>query len=186
MSDAPDPDVLMDRAFDLLDRNNPQEALKIGLQLEDMRYSGGFEIQALALWSLRRRKKAIKVLERGVDTVPKVWLLWQLLGNYRSDEGDYDGACVAYEHASGADCDLVSIAYNHANALARAKRWEEAEARLAPVFAEGHLSDVEPTLGLYIVNLQEDILRQNGRDDEVEAFLETHMYLVAKSASPKR
>ena len=181
-SSQSDVDALMDRAFELLDRNNAQEALKVGRQLEDRRYSGGFEIQALALAALHRRAEAIKVLERGVATIPHVWLLWQLLGNYRSDAGDYEGAIEAYVHALTEDCDTVSVAYNHANVLARAGRWDEAEERLAPVFVNGLLAEADPQLALYIINLQEDMLRQKGRDEEAGAFVEGHAAIIARAA----
>jgi tetratricopeptide (TPR) repeat protein len=175
----------MDRGFDLLDRNNPQEALKIGLQLERERYSGGFELQALALAALRRHREAIAVLERGVETVPDIWLLWQLLGNYRSDAGDYDGAIAAYEQIDPEDCDVASLAYNHANALARAERWADAEARLAAAIGGEALAEAEPRLALYIVNLQEDLLRRKGDDEGADAFVEANADILARAAKAR-
>ena len=172
----------MARAFDLLDRNNAPEALKIGRQLENERFSGGFEIQALALADLHRRSDAIEVLERGVATVPDIWLLWQLLGNYRSDSGDIEGAISAYLRAYTADCDAVSVAYNHANALARAERWAEAKASLAPVFENGALLQADAQLALYIINLQEDLLRIEGRDEETDNFVEANAFVIARAS----
>jgi tetratricopeptide (TPR) repeat protein len=65
---------------------------------------------------------------------PSVWLLWQLLGNYRSDLGRYDAAHDAYARAL--ECPGVepsSVHLNRAAALAREDRAEEAFEALAQV-----------------------------------------------------
>lgn len=176
---AEDAEALMDRGWDLLRRSNPQEALKVGKRLEAMRYSGGFEMQALALWALHRRSEALAVLERGVETVPGNWLLWQLLGNYRSDEGDYEVAFDAYEKALGCGGDPVHVQYNYANALARAGRWGEALGRLESLSAA---EETDPELAGYIVDLHEEALRENGRGDDADALVERHAAIIARAA----
>jgi tetratricopeptide (TPR) repeat protein len=173
----------MDQAYDLLDRNNAPAALKVGQQLERRRYSGGFEIQARALIAMGRRKQAITVLERGVENVPDNGSLWLGLGNYRSDDGDYEGAFAAYERALTCDYDRASITYNYAEALIRAGRWEAAEEQIAPLFETEFVRAASPTLGLYLVNLYEEILRRGGRDDEATAMVEQHADVLARAST---
>lgn len=179
--DQSEAEALMDRGWELLRRNNAQEALKVGKRLEAMRYSGGFEIQALALCDLRRRREAIAVLEKGVETVPGVWLLWQLLGNYRSDEGDYEGAFEAYDRALDCDCDPTHVQYNYANALTRAGRWAEALERLESL-TDADLEEADPPLAGHIVNVHEAALRELGRGEEADALAERHAGLIARAA----
>lgn len=69
-------DQLMDEAFEALDLGNPKAALKIAKTLKRTRYSGCFEIQALAYARLGKLRKAIKVLREGTDKCPDVWQLW--------------------------------------------------------------------------------------------------------------
>ena len=174
-------EALMDRGWELLRQNNPQEALKVGERLEAMRYSGAFEIQALALCDLNRRREALAVLESALEIVPGDWLLWQLLGNYRSDEGDYERAFAAYERALGCDGDPVHVQYNYANALTRAGRWSEALEKLENLSA-ADVEDSDPELAGYIVGLHEQALRELERDEEANAFVERHAAIVARAA----
>jgi tetratricopeptide (TPR) repeat protein len=180
-ADQSEAEALMDRGWELLRRNNAQEALKVGKHLQAMRYSGGFEMQALALCDLRRRREAISVLEEGVQTVPRVWRLWQLLGNYRSDEGDYEGAFAAYDEALSCDCDPTHVSYNYANALARAGRWTEALERLESL-SDDDLEETDPELAGYIVSRHEEALRMLGREGEAEALVERRVSLIARAA----
>lgn len=174
-------EILMDRGRELLRRNNPQEALKVGKRLQAIRNSGGFEMQALALCELRRRGEAIAILEEGVETVPRVWPLWQLLGNYRSDEGDYEGAFAAYDEALARDGDPTQVQYNYANALSRAGRWDEALERLESL-SDDALEDTDPRLAGYIVDRHEEALRVLGRDGEADALIERRARLIARAA----
>jgi len=162
-------EALMDRGWELLRQNKPREALKVGWRLEDMRYSGGFEMQAMALWALHRRNEAFAILEAAVATLPSLWRLWQLLGNYRSDEGDYGRAFAAYERALACDCDPVDVQYNYANALARAGRWAEAVARLETLSPD-KVEETEPELAGYIVTLHETALLQLERDEDAQGM----------------
>ena len=75
------------------------EALDIAAQLESLRYSGAFEIAALAHVGRGELESAVSVLRRGVAVAPDVWLDWQLLGNCLSDLKRYDEAQAAYERA---------------------------------------------------------------------------------------
>jgi tetratricopeptide (TPR) repeat protein len=92
-----------------------EKALEIARRLESERFSGAFDLAAQALAGLDRLSEAIATLERGVRVAPGAWLNWQLLGNYRSDAGDLEGAATAYRRAL--ECEDVwidSIRFNQA------------------------------------------------------------------------
>jgi len=103
---------------------------------------------------------------------------WEL----RSDDGDIEGSFAAYECALACDCDRASVAYNYAEALVRAGRWEDAEAKIAPLFDTGEIYTASAKLGLYLVNLYEDILRNAGREAEAETMIERHADVIAREA----
>jgi len=120
-------DTLMDEGFDLLEQGQLEEALALGERLERLAWTGGFELQALALNRLDRRDEAIDVLQRGVDEAGGPWLLWQLLGNYLSDETRYDEAHRAYDEALKLDVvDEISIAINRSVLFQRQERYDDA------------------------------------------------------------
>jgi tetratricopeptide (TPR) repeat protein len=140
-------DRLMEQAFQALDLERPKDALKIGRSLERMRYSGCFEVQALAYAALGKRAKAIKVLETGTEKCPNVWQLWQLLGNYLSDEGRMEAACEAYEKGLATDQPYrESLSLNLAIALIRWDRPTEARARLAPIIDSSDFQSLDGSL----------------------------------------
>jgi tetratricopeptide (TPR) repeat protein len=90
---------LLERGRALLRDGEIDEALRVAERLRGMRYSGGFELTALAHAARGRTEEAVRVLEEGVEAAPQAWLNWQLLGNYRSDLGRFAGAEAAYERA---------------------------------------------------------------------------------------
>ena len=94
-----------ERAFD--------SALEIAAQLESQRFSGAFEIAALAHAGKGDLDAAVAVLRRGVEVAPDVWLNWQLLGNYLSDLGRYEDAEAAYNRALACPgCSTDSVRLN--------------------------------------------------------------------------
>jgi tetratricopeptide (TPR) repeat protein len=125
---------LIRKGFDLLEIDDFEAAIKVGKQIQAMRHTSAFEILALAHAGLGDTRRALEVLEEGVQRGPTVWLLWQLLGNYRSDLGFYDAAHEAYE--SALKCPRVNTSSVHLNAgiaLSREKRFDEALSRFALV-----------------------------------------------------
>lgn len=117
----------MEQAHDYLDAYEYSKAVKVGKKIIELRHTSGFEILGLAYAALNKPKKAIRILEEGVEIAPDVWLLWQLLGNYYSDAQRYDEALVAYERAAKCRyCDVKSLRLNRALVLSRQDRNEEA------------------------------------------------------------
>lgn len=155
-----DAEALMGEASRLLEEFEPKKALKIGKQLEKMRFSGGFEIQALAYADLDKKGKAIKVLEKGIKTVPDVWLLWQLLGNYYSDEGDFEKALTTFEKGlQTKQPDKISLKYNYAIALQRQRNFEKAQGLISEILSDERYPDeIEENLLLHIQGLRLGLL----------------------------
>lgn len=158
-----DAESKMNAAFDLLNQGDAEGALALGRELEGLRHSSGFEIQALAHANLGNVAYAIEVLQRGVEKAPAVWLLWQLLGNNYSNEERYDEAVQAYERAL--DCphvDTLSVHYNVATVLSRQDRPVEALSHLELA----HVGAADQKLVLLVASQRIALLAQIGRHEE--------------------
>ncbi len=106
---------LLERGRALLGGGEIDEALRVAERLRGMRYSGGFELTALAYAAQGRLEEAVRVLEEGVEKAPRAWLNWQLLGSYRSDLGRFAAAEAAYERAlTCPDVEPSSVRLNQA------------------------------------------------------------------------
>lgn len=152
-------DAMTEKGLDLVASGEFEEAIRIGLQLQERRHSSAFEILALAYAGLNDTPKAVEVLEEGVAKVPSIWRLWQLLGNYRSDLGRYVEADEAYDRAVQCpEADLSSIYLNRGICLARQGRFEEAGTELDRA--------TDPGLRFRVETQRIEILRNLGRYDE--------------------
>jgi len=111
----------MQKGYKLLDAHSHKEALKVGQRLGKLRHSSTFEIMALAYQQAGKPSKAIAILETGISKAGRVWLLWELLGNFYSDAGRFEEAERVYQQAllrEGCNLDVVhlnrAIAFNRA------------------------------------------------------------------------
>lgn len=148
-------ETLMDRGRDALDYGLPDAALAIADELEAMRYSGAFEMRALALVHLGRQEEAVRTLRAGLERAPTAWLLESLLGNTLSDLGRYDEAVEAFERGIGLDgADSLLFGYNHALVLDRAGKPTMARARLSEALRADQ-SDPDPALVALVEKLAE-------------------------------
>lgn len=165
-----DAKALMDKAFALLHAGEPKKALEIGRRLEEMCFSGAFEIQALACRDMDEHDEAIRVLQLGTEKVPDVWILWQLLGNCLSDAERYDEALAAYEAGLALpDSDGVSLRFNRATALWRCKRFDEANAIITQLLSDPAFAELESELRLHIHAARIGVLSNLGRHQEAIA-----------------
>jgi tetratricopeptide (TPR) repeat protein len=122
-------DVRMERAHQLmsegeeaLQRGDFDSAERSARDLIKVGFTGGFELLARVRVEQGRIADAIATLERAVSVAPSVWLLWQLLGNLRSDDGRYDAAREAYARGMACDgADLGSLRINLSIAWLRAR-----------------------------------------------------------------
>ena len=166
-------DKLMSEAFDALDRGDPKVALKIARKLEQMRYSGCFEIQALAYADLGDLSKAIGVLREGTAKCPDVWLLWQLLGNNLSDTGQFEEAFEAFKKGlSTNEPNSASLNLNYAIALLRSGQPARAEERMRPIFDAPGFKELEGPLRARILAVELEALRTSGDPGAAVAFFE--------------
>jgi tetratricopeptide (TPR) repeat protein len=124
----------MARSFELLDEGEVREALRHARPLKEMGHTGYFEILAMACAHVGALDRAVRVLEIAVERAPEAWLLWQLLGNFRSDQGEAEKAFEAYRR--GLSCPEAwadPLHLNYAIALKNHQRFEEAREHLARV-----------------------------------------------------
>lgn len=119
---------LAEKGFGFLNDEEYEAALQVAGELEQKRFTAGFEIAALAHAGLGDLDGAIAVLERGVEFAPAVWINWQLLGNYYSDTERFEKAREAYARAS--ECEGVladSVRLNQAILENRTGNYSRAE-----------------------------------------------------------
>lgn len=90
---------LFDDGLDALGEGRLDDVLEIARKLEARRYSGAFELRALALEEQGDKEGAVAALQEGLESAPDVWRMWQLLGNLSSDLGHYDEARASFERA---------------------------------------------------------------------------------------
>lgn len=186
-----DVDALIQQADEALEVYDFESALAVGEQLLEARYSYGYEVIARAQAGLDERPKAIATLEEAVIRGP-VWPLWNLLGNYRSDEGDYAGAFAAYEQAlvvDGVDASLIHL--NYAVDLGRAGLHEEALARLDRVDAPEYATQRAVTRGraLNVLKRPSEALeevRAALREEELEREDRSNLQSIAAYALLQR
>jgi tetratricopeptide (TPR) repeat protein len=108
-------DELMKHGYEFIEEGDFDSAFVVGGRLKRMGFTGGFEIIARTYAAEREVEQAIRELEKGVQKAPHVWILWEMLGNYRSDREDFDQALQCYDRAVGLpDANLSSINLNRA------------------------------------------------------------------------
>jgi len=166
-------DDLMRKAFKALDAGEPKTALKIAGKPQRMRYSGCFEIQALAYADLGNPSKAISVLRESTSKCPDVWLLWQLLGNNLSDVGRFEEAFEAYEKGLIAkEACSESLNLNYAIALLRSGQAAPARDRIRPLLAAPGFRELGGALRARILATELEALRLLDKRDVAVAFFE--------------
>lgn len=135
---------LMHQALGLIEEERFTAAHQIARQLEELRYSGAFEVAARAFLGEGEPEQAVAALERGLALAPEVWSNWQLLGNTLSDLGRFDAAAAAYGRAFACPVhDADSLHFNQAvlasrrgepdKVLALAEALDDPELRLLAV-----------------------------------------------------
>ncbi len=126
--------ALYEEGLTAFQEQRDDDALRLADQLEDRRYSGAFEVRALVLDRQGDTEAAVECLEEGVGHAPQTWLLWQLLGNFRSDLERYGDAQAAYEAALACpEVDTDSVKLNQAVLLRRLEEHEQALAILETI-----------------------------------------------------
>lgn len=86
-------------AMQCLREGDSGRAAELGASLKEARFSGAFEVLALAHLDEDLPEEAEKILREGTAIAPHVWVLWQLLGSTLSDLARYEEADDAYRRA---------------------------------------------------------------------------------------
>src|SRR5579883_456078 len=98
-----------------------------------------FEVRALILQKLGKKRKAIQILEKGVKICPNNARLWGLLANYYSDIKCYECSKEYYEKAlnmSTLEGDFKPyVLYNYATMLGRCSEIEAAQHKIFELFS---------------------------------------------------
>ena len=108
----PDVDAAISDAENLIEQGQFDEAIEIGTRLERLGFVAGVDLQAMALTARGDRGKAIALLRSRLADEHWPWSLYELLGNYLSDEGRFSEAHEAYDDAEKRDGDPYRIALN--------------------------------------------------------------------------
>src|SRR4051794_39294529 len=87
---------LIFEGFGALEIGEYERALRAARELREHDHSAAYEMEARARWGLEDYDQAIEVLQRGVEAVPDLFILWDYLASYLSDEGKYEEALQAY------------------------------------------------------------------------------------------
>lgn len=122
---------LIHEAHEAIGACDISKAIKIGRRLKKLRHSSAFEIMALAYADDEKPGRAIKVLEEGVQKAPLCWLLWQLLGNYYSEQKRHRDSQKCYRQAL--QCPQVDPSSVHLNIAIGLGRHGDHEAALRHV-----------------------------------------------------
>lgn len=155
---------LIEEAQEALEERDYARAQRLAEKIIDARHSYGFELLARVFQEQDNLPRAIAVLQEGVTKAPRAWPLWSLLGELRSDHGEYDQALVAYDTAlglEGVDADEVHL--NAAIVHDRAGRPEDALMRLHEV------RGTSAELAIQAARVRAEILLQTERPDAAAA-----------------
>jgi len=171
--DSPDRvEHMIAEAMQHIGLRNPKAALRIGKELEGLRLTSAFEIQALAYAAMDKRKNAIKILDKAIKIAPENAFLWQLLGNNYSDEGLFEKSKECYEHAlTIKDSDRMALLYNYALMLERCDKYDLAEMKIAEIFQSNEFLNADKELAMLSFSLRIGIFnRLEKYDDAEDAF----------------
>ena len=87
-----DVEELMEKGREALATSDWETAEAAAREMLDAHHAGGFEILAKVEKGRGNDARAVEILEEGARQAPYEWLLWNLLGNYRSEEGNFPRA----------------------------------------------------------------------------------------------
>ncbi|HYC91591.1 MAG TPA: tetratricopeptide repeat protein [Thermoanaerobaculia bacterium] len=165
----------IEEAQEALEERDYRRAQRVAERIIGARHSYGFELLARVFQEQDNLPRAIAVLQEGVAKAPRAWPLWMLLGELRSDHGEYDQALLAYDTAlalPGVDADEVHL--NAAIVHDRAGRPEDALMRLHEVRGSN------PELAIQAARVRAQILLDTERPDAAAAAARAGLALVTE------
>ena len=155
---------LIEEGSEALAEEDFDRAEQVAHRIIEARHSYGFELLARVFRDQDNLPRAIEVLLDGVTKAPRAWPLWLLLGEFRSDYGEYDLALLAYDTAlgiEGVDADEAHL--NAAIVHDRAGRPEDALMRLHEV------RGASTETAMYAARVRAEILLETERPEAAAA-----------------
>ena len=120
-------EALVEKGYRYLEDEEYDEALECAAQLEELGYSGAYELAALTFTRRGELERAIEALERGVKMAPDAWVNWHLLGDLRAEDERWQDSEAAYEQALGcADVWAGAIRISQAETATRQGQFDRA------------------------------------------------------------
>ena len=171
---------LIFEGFGALEIADFERALRAARELHQYDNMAAYEIEARARWEMDDRDRAIEVLQRGVQVAPDMFILWDYLGSYLSDEERFEEALQAYYASRECeDAPHDAVDFNIAIVYQRQDRHERAIAMLETIAASENVpSEVLVGARAYSLNetgkhadamtLTAACLNKTGEDDEVD------------------
>lgn len=162
--------ALHEEALARIEGRDLEGARALAEQLKALRWSGAFEVLALAARAEGDLEGAVRVLDEGTAVAPQVWTLHQLRGNLLDALGRHGEAIEALDRALACPEPWVSSV-----------RFNRAVARLRGGDAGGALADAEavlteggaPPFALDAVRVAIDALAKLARTADAVALVET-------------
>jgi tetratricopeptide (TPR) repeat protein len=169
---------LIEQAEEALAGEDYARAQRIAERIIGARHSFGFELLARVFRAQDNLPRAIAVLQEGVTKAPRAWPLWMLLGEYRSDHGEYDQALLAYDTALGLEgVDTDEVHLNAAIVHERAGRPEHALMRLHEV------RGANEETALQAARVRAEILLETERPDAAAAAAHAALARASEDAT---
>jgi len=122
---------LIFEGFGALEIADYERALSAARELHQYDHTAAFEIEARARWEMDDHDRAIEILKEGVDVAPEIFILWDYLASFLSDEERFDEALQAYYRSR--ECEeapVEAVDFNIAIVYQRQGRHERALALL--------------------------------------------------------
>lgn len=144
--------------------------MELSDKLYKLQNTAAFEIRARALWMAGERKKAIQILEQGVQAGPYSYVLWDYLASFYSDQAWYDQALEAYAKALDCpDCERTATLCNMAFVYQRSGRDDKCVETLKDLDCKGHVIE------LMIVSTLAHSLSQIGKAQDALDLVQNHI-----------
>lgn len=180
MNDVVDQQILYKEGIELIEDGQFEKALEIGKRLERIRWTGGFELQAIAFENMDRLEDAIKILQRGIEAAGGPYFLFSRMGNYLSDMERYDEALEAYDKGLAlSETDELLFKLNRGIVFWRKDNSKQALNEMAAYEAEANNRGVDEAIYWHFKAQLADVLKDLERAAEYKktvAELEPHIF----------
>jgi tetratricopeptide (TPR) repeat protein len=166
-------EALAEQAWQHIHESDLEGARTIGTDLMAAEVETGYRILALVTATEDQPQEAIRILEKGVAAHPDIWQLHLQLGNFYSDQGEYEQALATF--AKAAQCPEVEMHWVQVNQAIVYYRQQEFESALNLLQQVEHAEAISEALMLQFQMLDElgrhELIIEIIEEDEVLDFL---------------